>query len=544
MKYFFLYFNTLKHLKFKQFFYKIYYALVQKKPSKLKLNKIPQITLSNKWTIFNLNNRRISADYIANFLNYKKKLNLPCDWNDQSDSKLWTYNLHYFEDFTSIALHENKEFYSNYLDLWIKQNPACIGIGWEPYPTSLRISNILKAGLSGFHLKDNHIKSLYIQSKFLFKNLEKHLLCNHYFVNLKALLFSAIIFNKTEWLVFVSDEILKELDEQILSDGEHFELSPMYHALILVDLLDIYNLCLSYSMNELNELEKKINCLIPKMLRFLDLMTHGDGGLSFFNDSVDGISPSTKKINEYASLLGFITNDKNLNKVELNNLASGYIVAINDQNKLIFDSAKIGPNYNPGHAHADTLSFELSIRKERVFVNSGISHYENDSARLKQRGTMLHNTVQINNNNSTEVWSSFRVAKRADINFRSCKLNDEIAYICGEHNGYKKFLRGTNHNRKLIFKQNELTIKDYLDGVFQDATARFYFHPYLKVFIKDNTINIEGQKFKLLGNLSNHKYRLIESYFYPEFGKAIGNSCLEIDFISNKNNISFQWEYK
>ena len=38
----------------------------------------------------------------------------------------------------------------------------------------------------------------------------------------------------------------RELAEQVLEDGGHFELSPMYHALILEDLLDLVNLSQVY----------------------------------------------------------------------------------------------------------------------------------------------------------------------------------------------------------------------------------------------------------------------------------------------------------
>ena len=47
------------------------------------------------------------------------------------------------------------------------------------------------------------------------------------------------------------------------------------------------------------------------------------------------------------------------------------------------DVALIGPNYQPGHAHADVLSFELSLFGQRLLVNIGTSEY-----RLTQSGNM------------------------------------------------------------------------------------------------------------------------------------------------------------
>ena len=45
--------------------------------------------------------------------------------------------------------------------------------------------------------------------------------------------------------------------------------------------------------------------------------------------------------------------------------------------------------------------------------DSGTSTYERDSERLRQRGTAAHNTVQLGGVDSSEVWSGFRVGRRA-----------------------------------------------------------------------------------------------------------------------------------
>ena len=79
----------------------------------------------------------------------------------------------------------------------------------------------------------------------------------------------------------------------------------------------------------------------------------------------------------------------------------------------LLDVAPVGPDYLPGHAHADTLSFELSLFGQRVLVNSGTSQYEAGPERSRQRGTAAHNTVIVDGHDSSEVWAGFRVARRA-----------------------------------------------------------------------------------------------------------------------------------
>jgi uncharacterized heparinase superfamily protein len=76
---------------------------------------------------------------------------------------------------------------------------------------------------------------------------------------------------------------------------------------------------------------------------------------------------------------------------------SGFVVYKDVKSHLIADFGKIGPTYLPGHAHADTLSFELAVNGDRVIVNSGTSEYGNSKERLRQRGTSAHSTVEIDN---------------------------------------------------------------------------------------------------------------------------------------------------
>ncbi|WP_413889259.1 heparinase II/III family protein [Candidatus Aalborgicola defluviihabitans] len=72
------------------------------------------------------------------------------------------------------------------------------------------------------------------------------------------------------------------------------------------------------------------------------------------------------------------------------------------------DVAPVGPAYLPGHAHADTLSFELSVSGQRVVVNGGTSRYGLGPLRLRERETAAHSTVEVAKQSSSEVWGGFR----------------------------------------------------------------------------------------------------------------------------------------
>ena len=536
--------NTVKYLKWQQ----IYFRIIRKlfKPHVTERFQGDSLRFSDEWQHFELYNKKINANLEACFLNYKKILDLPFDWNNEKPNKLWTYNLHYFEDLLADNASQNAQFHHDLFNLWIDQNPVGAGNGWEAYPTSLRIVNILKAGLGGFELNKKMLSSIFSQASYLSNNLEKHLLGNHYFANLKALLFAGVTFGQTRWCEISVRGLLLEIPEQILQDGANFELSPMYHSLMLVDVLDLLNLIRAYPAQHLARLGMLLEERIPKMLMYQDAMAHPDGGLSFFNDSANGIAPTIAKIESYAVKLGFKINAPNSSKPQIiNNVNSGYFSATTGSNKLIFDAANVGPDYIPGHAHADTLSFELSIGEQRVFVNSGTSEYGLGIKRLNQRKSVSHNTVEVDGKDSSQVWSGFRVANRARVFDRNAalKANNNIT-LQASHNGYKALFGGCIHTRKLMFSSTALLVSDSLQGSFTSAKSRFHFHPALTIRLESGFFQVEGSKFVLHSDLTSQNCSLENSYWYPEFGVELPNKVLEIDFTSKQLVVKFEWVCK
>ena len=179
-----LYYNTIKYLKFKQIFFRFYRYIFKPKVTDVLDCIIDQKPKS--WIHQELYEEKIDKDLRATFLNHQKKLNLPFDWHSNLPSKLWNYNLHYFEELLSKGAKKKNPFHQSLINMWIEDNPISKGSGWEPYPSSLRIVNLLKAWLGGLNLELNILKNIFLQSSYLSNNLEKHLLGNHYFTNLKA----------------------------------------------------------------------------------------------------------------------------------------------------------------------------------------------------------------------------------------------------------------------------------------------------------------------------------------------------------------------
>jgi len=479
----------------------------------------------------------------ACFLNHRKELNFPADWHNEIPSKLWLYNLHYFEDLLSDNSSNKAQLHLDLLDLWIVQNPVGSKNSWEPYPTSLRIVNVLKAWFGGLELEERVFCSVFHQASFLSNDLEKHILGNHYFVNLKALLFAGVVYEMPSWIKIAEQGLLSEIPEQILNDGANFELSPMYHSLMLVDMLDIANLISAYPSRISRSLASMVKIHIPKMLKFMEVMSHPDGGLSFFNDSVDGIAPTKSRIETYAAKLGHVVDYVEFDEpLVFDNRDSGYMCAVSPESKLIFDASPVGPDYIPGHAHADTLSFELSIGRQRVFVNSGVSEYGLSLSRTRQRKTLSHNTVEIDGKDSSQVWSGFRVAKRARILERYSTLNDDQSFVLrATHNGYRKQLGGCLHTRKIVLKEGCLSVTDILKGSFKYAISRLYFHPDLIISLDENFLKIEGGDFVITSDLTGKVASICDSDWHPEFGVTKRNKVLQVGFFTDRLELIFVW---
>src|SRR5207248_25733 len=253
----------------------------------------------------------------------------------------------------------------------------------------------------------------------------------------------------------------------------------MYHAAVLEDLLDLINLLRRYAR------EPPIEWIgaASRMRAWLRAMTHPDGGIAFFNDAAFDIAPALSELDEYGARLAILDTIDGPGDAEPIVVleASGYVRAAAGRACLICDCAPIGPDHLPGHAHADTLSFELSIGQQRVFVNSGTSQYGSDAERQRQRGTAAHNTVTIDCEDSSEVWGGFRVARRARARLHTATAANRSVVIEASHDGYMR-LRGRNqHWRRWSLAEESLLIEDRISGRFRRAESRLHLHPKVEI---------------------------------------------------------------
>jgi len=521
-----LYWNTLRYLRpvqiigrLKRVFYK----------PKIRLGiDVQKREVPGKWLSPAQREVRMVASNEFRFLNETHIVHSVADWNNAQWSKLWLYNLHYFDDLTATDAILRRDWHQVLIERWIEENPPGTGNGWEPYPTSLRIVNWIKWGLAGNELENYWLKSLAIQAGWLEQNLETHLLGNHLFANAKALIFAGFFLQggaADRWYETGVALVERELPEQVLGDGGNFELSTMYHLIFLEDLLDLVNIYRAYAQ----KIPDPIKDAIVSMIRWMELMCHPDGEIAFFNDAALGVTPSVAEIRSYGERLGFNVREKHFELDFVDLPCSGYSRIEMEDAVAIIDRAAIGPDYLPGHAHADTLSFELSLFEQRVVVNPGTSVYGADAQRQQERGTAAHSTVTIDQKDSSEVWGGFRVARRAQISKRIHRKQGEAWVLSANHDGYCRLPGKPVHCREWLMSKGELVIRDKImgQGVHHVASA-FPLHP--KISVNDSqdqsaVLNVEGHLVQILIE-GDGSLELASCCYHPEFGRSIDSQQL------------------
>jgi uncharacterized heparinase superfamily protein len=522
-----LYYHTLKHMKLAQILGRMWLRVYRPRPDQRSSPSLRAV--HNKPIPFCLKNQSMLGPHEFRFLNHQAKISEPADWDDPSLSKLWRYNLHYFDDLSAQNAAERRAWHTELIQRWITENPPGQGTGWEPYPTSLRIVNWIKWVLQGNEPIAGMTDSLATQVKWLKKRLEYHLLGNHLLANAQALVWAGLFFEANEaqgWYETGTRLLSKQLQEQVLADGGHFERSPMYHLIVLEDVLDLINIHAVYGRWCAKDWKERAS----RMLAWGRVMQHPDGEIPFFNDAACGVAPTPRQIDDYARELDILVPpERQRHVVHLDH--SGYVRLECGSALVLADAGPLGPDYLPGHAHADSLSFELSLNERRVLVNSGTSTYEPGKLRTWQRSTPAHNTLCCDKLDSSEMWGAFRVARRAGAVVEDLRTERNEYVLTAAHDGYRRLAGKPMHRRTWQLTSKGLRVVDELTGCGVHAVDIFlHLHPTVLARPVDTLaielLDAETRKFlAVIRWLGQGEMQVEDSFWYPEFNKAVPSQC-------------------
>jgi len=472
------------------------------------------------------------------------------DWRPSDMPRLWTYTLNYFQDLPKCAGGDGRSdggpdsrLMPHIIDSWIEANPPCTPDTWDPYPISIRVVNwvkwILLREQGGAPVDERVFVSLASQLRLLEQRVEFDIAANHLMANAVALTAGGLFFGGAEgdrWLARGSALLDREIAEQIRDDGGHFERSPMYHAVVLEQLLDVFNLLNIFPglvpVDRL-DIHATVDNVVAAMLDWLAAMTHPDGGLAFFHDTTLGASATYAELLDYSRRLDILGGDAVIDSVHWLGESDFFRLTSEDSRTVaLFDAGVPAPRYQPGHAHSESLSFELSRDGRRVFVNSGVSTYDPGTERLWQRGTAAHNTVRIDGHDQSEVWASHRVGRRPVLLHAGCIDGRPFA----AHNGYA-FLPGRpSHNREMSVSDGSAEVVDNIEGQGEHLLEWFFhLHPDVTARVVERAVELsmDGTPVASVNFPFGASASVETGSWHPEFNASVPNTFIHIGLRAN-----------
>tara|TARA_B100001057_G_scaffold492422_1_gene584777 strand:- start:31 stop:1599 length:1569 start_codon:yes stop_codon:yes gene_type:complete len=514
-----IFFYSIIDLKLIQIIYGVKYHLFShkiKKRTNLKcyLNK-------KKGEIFFIN----SSDKILNNKNFiilSQKVKINDNWLINSDSLL-KYNFFYFNFINNE--NKNKNYIFNFIKNFFKISFDIKGF-WDPYPTSIRLINLIKF-LSKNDINDSELNEIILLHYINIKNnLEYRLLGNHLLTNLVAIniFFSVYKFDNKK-KDYYQKKLLSEINNQFNENYEHIELTPMYQGILIEQLLDLQNFNKSYKNKTLN-----FKYLICNMLHAYNNYHTSENEIFFFNDTNNN-SPKAKALIEYFNRVF-------KKKYKLKNILSKNFWNLKNKNISIMTKC-CGPNpiFNPGHSHADNLSFEMAFKDQKIFVNPGVYSYSGIN-RLKSRQTKNHNTLVLGGDNSSQIWSNFRIGKKAQTTVE--KKNKKL--ICFSHDGYSSFFKKIIHKRKIdIINKNIFIIEDEVSNTKKSSYINLNFDPSIKnLKITGNVIKFRKKNIYGKIILQGQKFKVYKNLFFERFFKKKNMSSLLINTKLSKSMLRIE----
>ena len=507
------YYHTLKYLRGDQLFHRISHALKSRlypvKP--YKINTSIDFRLPGTVTHFPMKQGKYLGGNRFRLLNIEHDFQGQIDWSFDDYGMLWTFQLNYFDFLLDESCSQLDAV--RLMDEWCDAEPR-LTVGKMAYPISLRTINWLKAMIRFGHSESRHVGVIRCELQRLMSNLEYHVLGNHLLENVLALIFGGLSFQEQHWLTKGLQILDREIPEQFLDDGGHFERSPMYQQILLERMLDTLNLALASTIGD--PVVMRLEPLVKRMFAWLDQMTFPNGELAHVNDSAPGMSMTTAALSAYARDLG-------IERMEASPSlgASGYRRMDSGSLSCIMDAGDVGPDYLPAHAHSDTLSFYLAVNGQPCIVDTGTSTYQSDAIRQRERSTSAHNTVMIDAREQSEAWGSFRMARRAHARI----LEEGEGLLKATHDGYQRF--GAGHVRQWDWSDGVLVIMDEVWGGSQ-YEAFFHLAPGLDIEQKTDGVYVAGP---LSLNFSGAQQIVIEAYEFAEaFNRRVPASRFRVFF--------------
>jgi len=480
---------------------------------------------------------------------------------------------------------------------WIGNNPVKRGLNWNStIEAGIRVANWI---LAWYFFRDSEVitseflakflKSLLIHGRFIKSNLEytEALTSNHYISNIVGLFYLGLFlagFKQAEgWLRFSKQELEKEMQKQVYSDGMDFEASTCYHRFVLE--LFFYPALLA----RLNEIDFSSDYLsrLKKMFEFILYALKPSGKMPQIGDNDSGrlhkfeadpgevldmrcllnlgaifFMEPKYKIREFGLFPEVLwifgpdalgrwhkMPDRTIADLESKSFSdAGIYIMREGSNYLIVSSGPNGQNGNGGHSHNDKLSFEAFIDGERVFIDPGTYVYTSyPEWRDKFRSTRFHNTLMIDEKEQNRFLTLFSMVEEAKPKVIKWETNENLDIFISEHYGYTRLPDKLIHQRTVKFHKKEGRW-EFQDNVYNLDNRFHKEHKVQWSLILQPDIEIEDpttlkiKKDKRVKIIFENGIKICQqdAWYSPEYGVKIPTKKLTWELLTDKP-ISFRW---
>lgn len=453
-------------------------------------------------------------------------------------SLLWRFNYHYLDWLWQL---DGEEALSQ-LEAWEKSFPFPTIPAWHPYVVSKRLINLAVLCRSRWlHvLASNEALSAHLShritqhQRYLLQNLEYDVDVNHLLTNAIAGTAASTAFaGPADGGAERFEELLREeLAAQFLPDGGHVERSPGYQIELTHQLTQLLNCLRDEPFFE------ELSRTVERSLCWIEELSDAAGEPYLLNDSAVEETVSAAELRKFAERVLQRKLDASYGRRPLLNLPeTGYVRIETGDFRLICDAAAIGPEHNSGHGHADFLSFILFARGMPLVVDSGNFDYQRGALRSYFRSTEAHSTVELNGENSVELWSAFRVGRRSIPKILQAELLDTPgATVVAEHYGYAHLPGSPRVVRRWICLPELLVVSDLVVSAEPvSAVSRLHLHPMWRC----TSVSSEERSAELSCAFGTDKVYVGSSSsleleaghkFSPGFGKLYESEALRLSF--------------
>jgi hypothetical protein len=221
-----------------------------------------------------------------------------------------------------------------------------------------------------------------------------------------------------------------------------------------------------------------------------------------------------------------------------------------------FEAGPVGQGGHGGHAHNDTLSFEVQAEHEDLIVDPGTGQYTADVVeRDRFRATAAHNTVRVDGQEINPIPANpFHLPGVDRPEMLRAVFRRSFDLVEARHHGYERLADPVTHRRLLFLSRvaRRLVIEDRLDAKGSHR-VEWFFHlaPRVEARLEGRTLRGSAGRvrFRLAADHlpEGAAFALVEDRFSPGYGRIEPSRTLVVTWegplpLSSRFHLAFQEE--